>query len=235
MNKFILATATVALLSVGIAGGAFAQSAKFAATWDTDDVTVGATAACSDSDGGCLDVDGPNMAAELNMATIHVSTHKSVLIGVSSQIGIHLVTVAKGKGGLTGNYSSSALAQGDVVATVTLVNRDPSGPDCQVAPGPIVLKAESRQLTVGVNASDEDITVSVGIDTNSVSASHFNFLGVECEQGWYDAKVNFDLSALASASGFDASADVLVTLGDRMITLQEVRAVKGSLVDDATN
>jgi len=237
--KQVFVTAAAAGFGFAIAGASFvaapawAQSAKFAASWDTDPVSVAAHASCAaDPEGDCLVVDGPNVGAEVEMAQIHVATHKSVLIGVSSQIGIHLVTVAKGKGGESGDFSSSALAQGDVKATVTLVNQDSSGEDCVVAPGPIILKAESRRLTVSATATEGDIEVEVGIGTNSVSANHFNFLGVECDQGWYDAMVHFDLSALALASGFDSSADVWVTLGPQMVTLQEVRAVKGSLVED---
>lgn len=230
MNKLLLSTAASALLILGFAGGASAQSAKFAATWDTDPRSVEAHAACiEDAEGDCFDDDGPNVAAEMEMAEIHIATHKSVLIGVSAQIGIHLITVAKGNSAVG---DSSALAAGDVEATVMLVNQDPNGEDCDVAPGPIVFKSEARELAVSATATEGEITVEVGIDTNSVSANHFNFLGVECEQGWYDAVVNFDLSALAEAAGFDASADVWVTLGPRMVTLQEVRAVKGSLVED---
>ena len=114
---------------------------------------------------------------------------------------------------------------------MTLVNQG-SGSDCTVAPGPIVFKSEMRELKVSADSTADEVEVSVGIDTNSVSANHFNFLGVECDQGWYKMMADFDLSALADASGVDSTGEVTVTLGDRMITLQEVRAVKGSLVED---
>ena len=136
--------------------------------------------------------------------------------------------VAKGK---SGGGDSSALAEGSVAVTVTLENEG-AGPDCIVAPGPIVLKSEMRKLSVSATATEGKITVQVGLDTDSVSANHFNFLGVECEQGWYSMMAKFDLDALAEAAGLDSEAEVWVTLGDRMITMQEVRAVKGSLVED---
>ena len=223
-------TAGIGLVAFGFAGSAFAQSAKFAATWDNDPITAEATSNC-DSVGIC----GGKVtddAFEFEMAEIHLATHKSALIGVSAQIGVHLITNAKGKGGSTvENVTSTAKAKGDVTVTVTLENQG-SGEDCLVAPGPIVFKSEMRELSVSADSSAETIDVVVGIDTESISANHFNFLGVECDQGVYKMMARFDLSALADATGVDSLADALVTLGSRMITLQEVRAVKGSLIED---
>ena len=229
MRKLALAAAAAALVGL-FAGSAMAQSAKFAATWDNDVIMAEAHASC---DGDCPDSDGPNLVAEVEMATIHISTHKSVLVGVSAQIGIMLFTEAKGKGG-TGSVdiSSTAKAEGGVDVTLTLV--DPGGAECMtIAPtDTITLKSEMRELTVGATTSAEDVEVVVGILTDSVGAHHFNFLGVECEQGWYTLTATFDLSALAEVTGLKADADVVVSLGSRIITLQEVRAVKGSLVED---
>ena len=210
---------SIVLVSAMFSVSAMAQSAKFAASWDNEVVT-----AFADAPGT-----SPGTTAEVEMATLHVAQHKSVLMGVSAQIGIHLITIAKGKS--DGSVVGVALAEGSVAATVTLVNQD-GGSDCTVAPGPIVFKSEMRELTVSASATEGDIEVSVGIDTESVSANHFNFLGVECEQGTYKMMADFDLDALATASGADSSSEVTVTLGSRMITMQEVRAVKGSLVED---
>ena len=230
-------TALSAISLVGfLSTNAFAQSAKFAASWDTDYVTTEAHASC-DSDPetatpDCPDVDGPNMVAEMDMASIHIGASKSILIGVSSQIGIHLVTVAKGKGGSTvEDVTSTAKASGNVDVTIELVDED--GNECYVAPNnTITLKSEMRELSVGATSTADEVEVMVGIATNSVGAHHFEFLGVECGQGAYTMKATFDLTALAEAAGYEASADVVVTLADRMVTLQEVRAVKGSLVSD---
>ena len=90
-----------------------------------------------------------------------------------------------------------------------------------------------EKLTIPDLGDSEDVEVIVGIETESIGAHHFNFLGVECGQGWYVLTATFDLSALAAVTGLKADADVVVTLGSRIITLQEVRAVKGSLVEDS--
>ena len=240
--KFIVASC-ISVAFVGfLSTSAFAQSAKFAASWDNDPITAEAHASCdSDSENAIPDcpvngdpvVDGPHMMAETEMATIHIGTHKSIFIGVSSQIGIHLITWAKGKGGSTvEDITSRALASGMVELTVAL--ESDNGGVCQtIAPSnKITLKSEMRELTVGATSTAEEVEVMVGIETNSISAHHFEFLGVECDQGTYKMTATFDLTALAEAAGYDASADVVVTLGDRMVTLQEVRAVKGSLMPD---
>jgi hypothetical protein len=236
MKSALAALLPVALFSF-FSTSAFAQSAKFAATWNTDDVTVAANASC-DSDPetedipDCPDEESQNLIAQAEMATIHIGSHKSILVGVSSQIGIHLLTIAKGKGGSTvEDVTSTARAEGDVGLGLTLVASN--GNMCQtIAPSDsITLKKEIRELQVGATSTADEVEVMVGIDTMSESAHHFEFLGVECPQGTYTLTATFDLTALARAAGYDATAAATVTLGDRMVTLQEVRAVKGSFAE----
>jgi hypothetical protein len=234
MKNLILGATSAALVAL-MATSAPAQSAKFAAGWDVDNRTVQATDT-HDSDPTCS-IDGaadtgnsPCVTAELEMATLHIGSKKSILIGVSSKIGIHMITVAKG--GKTGG-SSRAKAEGSVGVLLTLVNDN--GGTCQmIAPtDTITLKAEMRELTVSATTTADDVDVEVGIETDSTGAHHFEFVGVECDQGTYTLTADFNLSALADASGYDANSDVKVTLGERLITMQEVRAVKGSIVSDA--
>lgn len=133
-------------------------------------------------------------------------------------------------------FSSSAMAEGSVDVTLSLVGVDDSSKTCAIAPwNTVTLKSEMRELTVsgGTLVEGEEFWVNVAIATDSTGAHHFEFLGTECEQGNYKLTAQFDLDALAEASGVDSSANVTVTLGNRMITMQEVRAVKGSLVSAA--
>ena len=93
-----------------------------------------------------------------------------------------------------------------------------------------------RELTVTGGGDmtmleDEEFWIEVGITTDSKGAHHFEFLGVDCTQGYYTLTATFNLTALTEASGYDSDALATVTLYDRMITMQEVRAVKGSVVD----
>ena len=234
MNKFGYLLAGLALAAF-VSGQAQAQSAKFAATWDNTPIVTTATSTCTD--GNCTGNDD-NTDIELEMATIHIATHKSVLIGVSAQIGIILVTEAKGKGGGDCNpndCSSTAFAKGSVNVGLTLIDPD-SGAVCIIAPSAsVILKSEARTLKVDAESSDSEIAVFVSIATESISANTFNFLGVECDQGHYKLTATFTDRAIAEAFGLDSLANVTVTLGQRLITMQEVRAVKGSLVEDPTS
>ncbi len=65
---------------------------------------------------------------------------------------------------------------------------------------------------------------------DTTAAHHFNFIDVALEQGFYDVVVVFDLSAFVAIVGADAIARAKVILGPRMVTAQEVRAVKGQLI-----
>ena len=111
-----------------VSAPSFAQSAKFAASWDTDAETASSSDACVA--GTCSDnPDGTEV--ELEMATLHVGAQKSILVGVSSEIGIYLLTEAKGGKNSTGDFSSTAMAEGIVDVTLSLVASN--GEECTIA------------------------------------------------------------------------------------------------------
>ena len=99
------------------------------------------------------------------------------------------------------------------------------------APGPVTFASRLQELKVDVTDTDTDflteVTVSLLLDTTA--AHHFNFIGVDLDQGVYDVVAVFDLSAWVAIVGEDAIAEAKVTLGPRMVTVQEVRAAKDSL------
>ena len=221
---------SVVLASAMFSVGAMAQSAKFAASWDTNPVVETAYSECIDS---ACDGKVTNTKSDIEMATLHVGAKKSILVGVSSEIGIWMLTQAKGGKNADGDFWSSAMTEGSVGVTLSL--EATNGETCAIAPdNSVTLKSEMRKLTVAGGGSFEDLTdtfwIDVAIETESKGAHHFEFLGVECAQGDYLLMATFDLTAIAEAAGVDSTAHVVVTLGDRMITMQEVRAVKGSIV-----
>ena len=238
MRKLGLVIAALALAGF-ISNGAWAQSAKFAATWADDilsakiNTTVGncvfAGVFDGSSTGGAGTEASPCIGAKTEIAEIHVAQQKDLLIGVSGQIGIVTITQAKGKKG----SDATAKASGEVGMTVTLKDQV-SGDEFDTAPGPVVFAARFQELTVSVSGtSTEDIHVLVALTLKTTAAHHFNFLGVDLPQGTYDVIATFDLSAFAEANGFDADtfAEAEVILGPRVVTAQEVRAVKNSIVD----
>lgn len=233
IGKIIVAS----LLATGLmASGAFAQSAKFAASWD-DDVKVvdariasGGAAACFGDGSGSGTSGDPCVLAEALLTTLDVAQQKDLLIGVSAQIGLVTFTQAKGKN--SDPTIGSALASASVAVTLEL--RDPgTGGVIQVAaPGPVIFAARLQELKVDVKGGDPldpptEVIISLLLDTTA--AHHFNFLGVDLDQGFYDVVAVFDLSAFVAIVGEDAIAEAKVTLGPRMVTAQEVRAVRGAL------
>lgn len=237
MRKLGLAIAALALAGL-VSSGAWAQSAKFDATWSNDVIFVKAaiadpavTATCTSSDGhtGAGSEANPCILAEALMATLHVAQQKDLLIGVSAQIGLITFTKAKGKGG-SETQVGEALASAGV--TVTLELRDAEGNLVQVAaPGPVIFALRLQELKVGVTFSSTEFlsTVTVSLLLDTTAAHHFNFLGVDLDQGVYDVVAVFNLSAFVAIVGEDAIAEAEVILGPRMVTAQEVRAVKGSI------
>ena len=110
MKKLLIAIAGICLVSF-VAGSAMADSAKFAATYDTDTVFVKAI-----WEGGDPVEVGP--VAEMELATLHVAQWKEILIGVSGQVNLVTLTEAKGK---NADGVSTAKAEGTVLTGVLVV------------------------------------------------------------------------------------------------------------------
>lgn len=207
-----IAVAMAIILAIGAYAPAAAQSAKFAAVWNDEPVIA--------------EVD-PGFASTVEIAEIHIPQQKELLIGVSAQIGIITITDAKGNN----DTDAVALASGEATVTVLLVDQA-TGDVIATAPGPVVFASRLQELRVSVEDEDEDLSVLVGLTLDTTAAHHFNFLGVDLPQGNYDVVAQFDLTAFAEATGLDPTdADAVVSLGPRVVTAQEVRAVKGSIIE----
>lgn len=229
----LMGIALVLLLVLG-AGPLCAQASKFAAAWDTDVVSVQAEVSTGE-DPACFDgvgdsIEGPCVLAEELLATIDVAQQKDLLIGVSGQIGLHTFTQAKGKN--TDPSLGSATASAGVTVTVELRDSYTGELVQTAAPGPVVFASRLQELKVDLADSDTDLytEVVVSLLLETTAAHHFNFIGVDLDQGDYDVVAVFDLSAWVEIVGEDAIAEAQVTLGPRMVTAQEVRAAKGSLI-----
>jgi len=246
-----LALAVVAAAAVGLfAGNAMAQSAKFAATYDTDVEMVSATV---DGTSGAA-ADGPHMTAEVDLASMHVPQSKEVLIGVSGQVNLVTFTQAKGK---NGSGTSTAIADGGVMLTVKYApqgTEDICANGTTAKPGPVVFASRRQELSVTVDldvvgnivdvcdaqciadslAIEGSVTVALGLDTTA--AHHFNFVADDLDSDWYDVVACYDLTALAQVSGLDldsgTAAMAKAAIGPRMLTLQQVRATTDGIVDE---
>lgn len=243
MTSTILASAVV---SVPV----YAASAKFAATYDTDPVLVEVT------DTGLANGVVMDSTAEMDLATIHVANWKELLVGVSAQVNLVTFTEAKGK---NGGGTSTAKAEGSVRVGLTAVPEGTVGA-CASAwadeslfahPGPVTFSSRMQELSVTTSLDvvgaipgvcdaaciesslsiEGDVTVALGLDTTA--AHHFNFVADDLTSGTYDVIACYDLSALADNNDIDGnSANAKAAIGPRIVTVQEVRATKGGIIDE---
>ena len=153
LRKLLGLMVAIGLASVLFSAPLLAQSAKFAASWDDELVSVKAEIVSGDAAPTCTgedDGDGtpadPCVVAEALLTTIDVAQQKDLLIGVSGQIGLITFTQAKGKN--TDPTLGSASASGKVEVTLEL--RDPvTGAVIQTAaPGTVTFAARLQELSV---------------------------------------------------------------------------------------
>lgn len=241
---------TVLALFVSVA--AFAQgdpSAKFAAVY-SDDVLLAATEAQScDIGEGDPDPDFDfDTASGVLLATMKMPSGKEILTGVSGESGILLVSNVKGKNGGSG----TSLGWGRVSVKIKAVNLDTGEIYFPKPDGRIVLNARAQVLNATLGGviescsdADGDGTIvvadecvvtdeEIGLLTWNRSANHFNVVFKDLPQGTYEVRAKFRVTSVSWA---DATVDAcsyaasIVVLGDRIITLQDVRAIKGGVVE----
>jgi len=245
---------SIVLTSAMFSVGAMAQSAKFTAAWETDKVALAEFTINHDESGDVI------VAAEETMATIHVPQNKELLIGVSGVANLITITEAKGRNGGFESVAEAEGAlnlEVRVVPEGTSANCAGNAPEGSMiaAPGGLTFASRKQTLKVTVDldivdvvgtCGEEglpdcvadtleivgDVTVALGLDTTA--AHHFNFVAPDLDQGTYDIAACFT----GAADGFvteeevgDNSVYAYVAVMQRMLTVQEVRAVKDDFID----
>ena len=248
----------VAAAAVMFSGSALAQSSKFAAVYDTDEVSVGAVV--SNITNGSASA----FTSEVDLATIRVPNQKELLITVSGVVNLVTLTEAKGR---NGGGTSTSIAEGGVSLAVGVVPTGAPGAcdeENWAIPGDITLASRTQELSVTVDLDvvdvpgtcggddqpdcvadtlDIDGSVSVALGLDTTAAHSFQFLALDMAAGEYDVVACYGLDAFAQIlNGYDVNApgadgtgnvaDAFVALGKRVMTVQEVRAVKDSIVAD---
>jgi hypothetical protein len=172
--KFNNATKSIAIVGATTvfsslcAGGALAQSSKFAATYDTDEVMVevevdGGDGICQDANDitTCTAIAGP--VAEAELASLHVANWKELLLGLSGQVNLVTFTQAKGKndGGKVTSIAEGTVRAGVLVLPEGSSNANAStcarafaandnGANVFAAPGPVTFASRRQALSVKV-------------------------------------------------------------------------------------
>ena len=215
-------------------------SAKFAAVWSDTTLMAKTTAkTCNEeTDRFFKDTD-----AGVLLATMKMPTGKEIFVGVSAESVIRPRTTVKGKNGGSGTAS----ATGTVAVRIKAVNVDTGEIYPAVPNGRIVLNARVQTLSATLGGviesctTDEegnivvadDCTVTneeIGLITRNASANHFDVIFPDLPAGVYQIRARFVVTSTSEASVVGdacAFAGSYVALGDRIVTLQDVRAVKG--------
>lgn len=235
--KFLAVFAVVAAL---FATNSLAESAKFAAFYEANTVTLAEFEIGSD---------GATFAEEL-LTTIRAPKGKEFLIGVSGVANIVTFTEAKGRNKAG---TSTAIAEGVISLEVRYAPTgefDICSTGMIAAPGALTFASRRQELAVTVDLdvidtdlSDGDlaatleivgsVTVALGLDTTA--AHHFNFVAIDLPaSGEWDVVACFSGNGSVSvteAEVGDNHARSFVAIAHRMVTVQEVRAVKDSIID----
>lgn len=238
-----LLISTVLLASTAIAG----PSAKFAATY-TKGIGLGSVAYVTGSeDASSFDFD-----AGYTLARIKVPQDKELLVGVSANVGIVTNTSIKGKEG----GAARAIAGGGAGVIVFAVPVEGShGSDAVAQPGFVVLNARVQELSATLGGVLDECSVvddlgnvectftdeEIGLALATMSANHFNFVLPNMDQGEYNlvaffvtgagAAIDIDEASVEAGGSVSASAFALAFIGKTMVTVQQVRATKGGVIE----
>jgi len=216
----------------------FAQSSKFAATYDTDELWGSVTIAGTGS--------GSVTLGEAEVASLHVANWKEIYGEMSAQI--NLITLTESKAANKAG-AATTIAEG-MVRGGMLVVPEGSGLGCTdawadetlfAAPGPITFAARHQELSVAVDLDVVSVVdpnayiigdVTVALDLETSGAHSFQFIAEDMTSGYYRIFACYDLSAVAQSLDADSSAYSKTLLGPRILTVQEVRATKDGIIDE---
>jgi hypothetical protein len=246
MKRFIIASLAVSLVtSVALAD----PSAKFAATY-TKGIGLASVAYVS----GTADAVKFDFDAGYTLARIKVPQDKELLVGVSADIGLVTDTSVKGQNGGAAR-SIAGSGAGVIVFAVPVGSK---GSDAIAEPGFVVLNSRVQVLdaTLGgviqsctpeddgsiVVADDCVVTPEeIGLILGTMSANHFNFVLPDMDQGEYNlvaffvtgagASINIDEATVEAGGSISASSFALAFVGKTMVTVQQVRAAKGGVIE----
>lgn len=252
MRRSIIAALVV---SVFCAGPVLAQSAKFTAAWEKDSVDLAEFAINYDDF-----TDAAYARATEVMSTIHVANKKELLIGVSGVANLVTFTEAKGRNGgfeSIAEAEGTLSLEVRVVPEGASPNCGGATPEGGMiaAPGGLTFasRRQTLKVTVDLDVIDDlancggelqheciadtldiegDVTVALGLDTTA--AHHFNFVAPDLDQGTYDIVACFSGDADGSVTeevALDNSVYAYVAIIQRMVTVQEVRAIQSDFIE----
>lgn len=243
----------LAAASVLLAGTAIASpSAKFAAVYGNDGPYVVSMAVIEDATQDTVASDENN---GYTFATIKVPQDKELLIGLSAEVALTTDTSVKGKNGGT----AKAIADAGAYVEICALHAGTADVAACAMPGPVTLSRRVQTLYAtlgGVIESCEDLNEDgvidvktecevsdeeIGLMLDTLASHHFNFVLPDMDQGEYDITAYFmtsadttvDIDDMSIVEGGEVSGSAFAKafIGSYMMTVQQVRAVKGSILD----
>jgi hypothetical protein len=235
----------VVLALTALIHSADGQAAKFAASWATGTLTLVDITSAGGLDGGAG-------SGEL-LATIKPPGNgKELLVGVSGVVNIVTTTEVKGtnKGG-----KGTAEAEATLNVAVKYGAKGSSGicsSGTMAAPGLVTFASRKQTLSLkvdldivctdtqvsGCELTADDLAidgfVSVGLGLDTTQAHHFNFVIPNVPSGEFDVLACYAGSGSTSLTdGFEGNAAAKLAITSRMVTVQQVKAVNGPVVDNS--
>ena len=253
-------TCAIAALGISTfaAGSAMAgASAKFAATW-TDTPALASVAVITDATVDTVVVDSH---VGYTLATIKVPQDKELLVGVSAEIGLVTYGSVKGKNGGSATAIADAEAYvtvyavpkaggADLVAAPGQIMLSKRVQELSATLGGVIQECTDGDLDGTLDIATECVVTDeeIGLLQDTTAAHHFNFVLPNMNQGEYDIKAVFTTGARAEVDICDSAADYCGDLYDAqgtvsasatakavvnktMLTVQQVRAAKGGVID----
>ena len=250
MKRFLIILALALMVSAGSVNAG--PSAKFAAVYGNEGPYVVSVAVIEDATEDSVD---SASNSGYTFARIKVPQQKELLIGLSAEIGLTTNTSIKGKNGGT----ARAIADAGAYVEICALHTGTSEVEACAMPGPVTLSRRVQELNAtlgGVIESCEDLNEDgvidvktecevsdeeIGLMQDTLASHHFNFVLPDMDQGEYDitayfmtsADVEVDISEISVMEGGEVSGSAFANafIGSYMMTVQQVRAVKGSILD----
>ena len=250
MKRFLIIFALASMVFAGSVNAG--PSAKFAAVYGNDGPYVVSVAVIEDATEDSVD---SASNSGYTFARIKVPQQKELLIGLSAEIGLTTNTSIKGKNGGT----ARAIADAGAYVEICALHTGTSEVEACAMPGPVTLSRRVQELNAtlgGVMESCEDLNgdgvidvktecevsdEEIGLMQDTLASHHFNFVLPDMDQGEYDitayfmtsADVEVDISEISVMEGGEVSGSAFANafIGSYMMTVQQVRAVKGSILD----
>lgn len=250
MKHFLSAVVAVSVL---VSGAAVAgPSAKFAAVYGNDGPYVKSMAVIEDA---TQDTVASDENTGYTFATIKVPQDKELLVGLSAEVALTTDTSIKGKNGGT----ARAIAGAGAYVKICALHAGTATVAACAMPGPITLSKRVQELSATLGGVIESCTDAngdgkidvktecavsdeeIGLMLDTLAAHHFNFVLPDMDQGEYDitayfmtsADVTVDIDEVSVMEGGEVSGSAFAKafIGSYMMTVQQVRAVKGSILD----